>query len=263
MSDVKWIKLATDFFGDQKIEMIEGDNPEIIDSLLVIWIKLMVQAGKDNNGGVFALDNGKPYSIKNFASLFHRPEKLVKTAIDIFMEYGMIEKDGDTYYLPKWERYQSQDAYERKKERDKIYQQKRREAQKAAESTKDEEIPTEEVKAPKKAKKDDVKTAEMADAVIDYLNQKAGTKFRASTAQTKTLIHARLVENKDNPYTLEDFKVVIDNKCSEWLGDAKMEKYLRPATLFGTKFESYLNEKHERKATGVGQGTEDELDKIF
>lgn len=261
MSDVKWIKLATDFFSDQKIEMIEGEYPEEIDQLLIIWIKLMVQAGKDNNGGIFALDNGKPYSIKNFASLFHRPVELVEKALSIFMEYGMIEKDDDTYYLPKWERYQSQDAYERKKERDRAYQQKRRDAKKEVEKSKEVEPHTKDVKKKEELKEDNTELNETTKGVIEYLNQKTGSKFKASSANTKTLVHARM----EDGYNLEDFRIVIDNKADDWLGDSHWEKFLRPQTLFGTKFESYLNEKHTKRAVNncIAPGTETDLDAIF
>ena len=73
--------------------------------------------------------------------------------------------------------------------------------------------------------------------IVSHLNEKAGTKYRATSAKTKTVIHARLAEG----FTLEDFKTVIDKKCSEWLG-TDYEKFLRPETLFGTKFEGYLNQ---------------------
>lgn len=72
--------------------------------------------------------------------------------------------------------------------------------------------------------------------IVDYLNQRAGTSYRASSKKTQTLIHARMAEG----FTLEDFKTVIDKKCNEWLG-GDMAKFLRPETLFGTKFEGYLN----------------------
>lgn len=75
--------------------------------------------------------------------------------------------------------------------------------------------------------------------VIDYLNQKAGTKYRSTTAATKRLVGARLKEG----FTVDDCKKVIDNKVADWLGDEKMKNYLRPNTLFqASKFESYLNE---------------------
>lgn len=74
--------------------------------------------------------------------------------------------------------------------------------------------------------------------VIDYLNKKANTKYRATTKKTKDLIKARLNEG----FIEEDFIKVIDNKVGEWI-NTDMEKYLRPETLFGTKFEGYLNQK--------------------
>ena len=75
--------------------------------------------------------------------------------------------------------------------------------------------------------------------VIDYLNGKIGARYKASSAINKRLIDARVKEG----YKLDDFKRVIDNKVASWSQDQKMSKYLRPQTLFGTKFESYLNER--------------------
>ena len=75
--------------------------------------------------------------------------------------------------------------------------------------------------------------------VIDYLNGKIGARYKASSAINKRLIDARVKEG----YKLDDFKRVIDNKVASWANDTKMSKYLRPQTLFGTKFESYLNER--------------------
>lgn len=76
------------------------------------------------------------------------------------------------------------------------------------------------------------------DDVIRYLNEKARTNYRNKVPKTISLINARTKEG----FTLEDFKTVIDKKTSQWLNDKKMCAYLRPETLFGTKFEGYLNE---------------------
>lgn len=73
--------------------------------------------------------------------------------------------------------------------------------------------------------------------IVSYLNEKAGTAYKPTTPKTQSAINARLAEG----FTVEDFMTVIDKKCAEWLGDAKMQPYLRPETLFGTKFEGYLN----------------------
>ena len=72
--------------------------------------------------------------------------------------------------------------------------------------------------------------------VVEYLNEKAGTKYKPSNKVTQRHINARVAEG----YTLDDFKTVIDKKVTEWKGTT-MEQYLRPETLFGSKFENYLN----------------------
>ncbi len=79
--------------------------------------------------------------------------------------------------------------------------------------------------------------------IVEYLNSKAETSFRVASKDTRKHIKARLKEG----YTLEDFKNVIDKKVKEWSG-TEWEQYLRPSTLFGTKFESYLNGKTGTKA---------------
>lgn len=87
--------------------------------------------------------------------------------------------------------------------------------------------------------------------IIDYLNSKTGKGYRWQTKATQGHINARFTEG----YTLEDFKKVIDNKVSEWKS-GKMEQYLRPETLFGTKFEGYLNQQQgeEENADGINGG---------
>ena len=74
--------------------------------------------------------------------------------------------------------------------------------------------------------------------IVDYLNEKTNSKYKHTTPKTKSLINARLKEG----FTVEDFTKVIDTKCNEWLSDDRMKVYLRPETLFGTKFEGYLNQ---------------------
>lgn len=95
--------------------------------------------------------------------------------------------------------------------------------------------------------------------IIDYLNLKANTKYRYNVNKTRSCIEARMKEG----FTVDDFKTVINNKCDDWLNDQKMSTFLRPETLFGTKFESYLNEKHAesvddylmRMAMGMDEGS--------
>lgn len=87
--------------------------------------------------------------------------------------------------------------------------------------------------------------------IISYLNEKAGTKFRATNKETQKHINARFSEG----FELEDFKTVIDKKCTDWKG-TDYEQYLRPSTLFGSKFESYLNAKIAKRKTFGATGIE-------
>lgn len=77
------------------------------------------------------------------------------------------------------------------------------------------------------------------ETIVDYLNQKTGKSYRFASKKTQSLIAARMNEG----FTVEDFKSVIDIKTQEWLNDSKFQVYLQPSTLFGTKFENYLNQK--------------------
>jgi len=84
---------------------------------------------------------------------------------------------------------------------------------------------------------------EACKGVILYLNAKAGKAFRVDSDSNRELITARLKER----FTIEDLKAVVDNKVMAWKGSS-MNQYLRPATLFSkSKFESYLNEKSQKR----------------
>ena len=89
--------------------------------------------------------------------------------------------------------------------------------------------------------------------VIDYLNEKSKKNFRHTTKKTQTLIKGLLKNN----YTVEDIKKVIDIKAKQWSKDKKMKIYLRPQTLFGSKFEAYLNEEPNKEVYEVKIDHED------
>lgn len=83
--------------------------------------------------------------------------------------------------------------------------------------------------------------------IVDYLNQRCGTSYRHTTRKTRDLIRARWKEG----FKLDDFYMVIDKKAAEWQNDPKMSKYLRPETLFGPKFEGYLNQPVRRTLADI------------
>lgn len=128
MADVKWIKITTDVFDDEKILLIES-LPDAY-SIIVVWFKLLCLAGKQNNSGVFMMGQ-IAYTDKMLATIFRMKESTVTMALNTFEQFGMIEIIDGVITIPNWNKHQTLDAYEKKKERDRIYQQERRAAQKA------------------------------------------------------------------------------------------------------------------------------------
>lgn len=128
MADVKWIKIASDIFDDEKILLIENTPDK--DSIITIWFKLLTLAGKQNNSGVFMIGNKIPYTVEMFATIFRREEKLVCRAFEVFLEYGMIEKNNGVFSITNWGKHQSLDQMERNNEYMKNYMKKYREKQK-------------------------------------------------------------------------------------------------------------------------------------
>lgn len=129
MSDVKWIKIATDIFDDEKILLIES-LPDAY-AIIAVWFKLLCLAGKKNNGGVFLMNDKIPYTDKMLATIFHMNDSTVAMALSVFEQYKMIEIVDGIITIPNWNKHQTLDAYERKKERDRLYQEERRAKQRA------------------------------------------------------------------------------------------------------------------------------------
>lgn len=115
MANVKWIKLCTDIFDDEKILLIES-MPEA-DSIIVCWFKLLCFAGKQNNNGVFMLNDKIAYTEEMLATIFRRPLNTVRMALDVFKRFGMIEIVEDVITIPNWEKYQNLDKLEAAREK--------------------------------------------------------------------------------------------------------------------------------------------------
>ncbi len=115
MADVKWIKIVTDVFDDEKILLIDS-LPER-DGIIVIWFKMLCLAGKTNNGGVFLLNDKIPYTDEMLSTIFRRPVNTVRLALQTFEQFGMIEIINDIITIPNWDKHQSLDKLEQAKEK--------------------------------------------------------------------------------------------------------------------------------------------------
>ncbi len=133
MDEAQWIKIATDIFENEKLLLIESmmDSKTEADSIFVIWFKLLTFAGKQNNSGVFMLNDKITYTDEMLSTIFRRPLKTVKLALQTFEKFGMIEIVNDVITIPNWEKHQSLDKLEEAKKKTRNRVAKHREKQKA------------------------------------------------------------------------------------------------------------------------------------
>ena len=138
MADVKWIKICTDIFDDEKMTLLDA-MPEH-DAIIVIWFKLLCMAGKQNNGGVFMLNDKIAYTDEMLATIFRRPVNIVRLALNTFEQFGMIEIVNNAYTIPNWEKHQSLDKMEKLKEQNRLRVAKHREKQKLLSSSEESNV---------------------------------------------------------------------------------------------------------------------------
>lgn len=234
MSDVKWISVSTDIFNDEKMCVIESMENGIIFEL--IWIKILCLAGTCNANGFLLVTKDIPFTGEMLAKNFRLNIEIVKQAIEIFLKMGMIEIVDDAYMISNWMKYQNNSELERIREASRIRQQRYRDKQKEKRNVTDNV--TNNVTNNEICSICNMSYVDVYKEIIDYLNEKTNSNYRYTTKKNQTLIHARCEEG----FTIDDFKSVIDKKVEEW-GGTEWEKYLRPETLFGTKFEGYLNQR--------------------
>ena len=137
-SDIKWIKITTDIFDDEKILLIE-DMPDA-DAIIVIWFKLLCFAGKKANSGVFLLTDKIPYTTKMLATVFRRKEAVVQMALNTFEQLGMIEYVDDVLTIPNWGKHQNFEKIEKNREYQKSYMREYRAKQKGIIKGKDADL---------------------------------------------------------------------------------------------------------------------------
>ena len=128
-NEVWWIKLATEMFDDEKIRLIEA-MPDA-DTLLIIWVKLLCQAGKVNADGYIFLSRDIPFTDNDLATLFKRPINTIRLALATFQQFNMLTIDeSGIIFLPNWWKYQNIEGMEKVREQARIRKAKSRENQK-------------------------------------------------------------------------------------------------------------------------------------
>lgn len=128
MSEIKWIKLSTDIFNNRKIRAIEA-LPDG-DTIIVIWLKLLILAGEINDGGLIYFTRDIPYTDQLMASQFGRPLTTIQLALSTFEKFGMIQITDSLIEVSNWEKYQNVEGLEKIREQNRIRKRNQREREK-------------------------------------------------------------------------------------------------------------------------------------
>ena len=242
-----WIKLKTDFFNQETIDFLLSQE----NGCQYIVLYQMLCLNTANNNGEMVTRIGEmivPYDINKIVrDTKYFTFDTVAVALELFKKLGLIyQEEGQILKIANFDEMVGSESSSAKRVRD------FRERQKALQSNtgvtqenrdKRLDIRDKSIEIDKEQEIEIIAPAEAGEPIpykeiIDYLNLKVNANYRSSTRKTKELIKARFNEG----FTINDFKTVIDKKTIEWINDNKFKVYLRPETLFGTKFESYLNQ---------------------
>lgn len=224
MADVKWIKITTDIFDDEKILLIES-LPDAY-AIITVWFKLLCLAGKQNNSGVFMM--GKiAYTDKMLATIFRMKESTVTMALQTFEQFGMVEIIDGVITIPNWGKHQNLDQLESKKEYMRNYMKEYREKQKAltskdscktnskanvSEADKEEDKDKKENKKKNKSYSDD---PELNQAILAFVEYRKSVK-KPMTDHAVKLLLSKL--NGMTTYIPEQIEILNQSIVNGWQG---------------------------------------------
>lgn len=236
-----YIRLKDSFFDSDEMKVMESMK----DGYLYgnILLKLYLRSLK--NDGCLMLNERIPYNAEMLATITGHQVGTIKQALTVFKDLGLIEVlDNGAIYMLDIQNFignGSSDGDSKRANRRGIADKCPTNVRQM--STRDRDI--DRVRKRDRDKDRDKDRDRDTENIISFLNSTTGSKYKASTDKTRRLIAARLAEG----FTIDDFKAVITKKAKEWQG-TDMAQYLRPETLFGTKFEGYLNqpERNNRRS---------------
>lgn len=249
-----WLKLHKDFFKRKEIKRLRKIAGG--DTYTIIYMEMLLRSIIDE--GKLFFDGLEDDFASELALDIDEDEENVKITIQYLLKTGLLEiRSDEEYYLPDTKDSTGCETSVAVRVR------RHREKQKALQCNTDvtqvkhlcngEKELEKELEIEKEIELDKIHcrvkhdhTPNPITEIIDYLNLKTNKNYKTTTQKTRTLIKARMNEH----FTVDDFKIVINKMCTEWMG-TNMEKYLRPETLFGTKFESYLNQTLTKSETEI------------
>ena len=259
MADVKWIKITTDIFDDEKILMIE--SMPSADSIIVIWLKLLTFAGKQNNDGVFLMSNRIAYTDEMLACIFRRDVNMVRMALRTFEQFGMVEIIENVITIPNWNKHQSLDAYEKKKAYDRKYRMEQREKQRLLAAGSNDSrtdsrttvvVPDKEIEEEKELERDSNKNSARQPSKADVnaffesiWELYPVKKGKASVSDTKRKALFKI--------GYEQMERAINRYLTELKKDASWRKPQNGSTFFNSGYVDYLDENFTPDQTVGGR----------
>ena len=236
-----WLKLKDDFFDSKRIKKLRKLAGG--DTYTIIYLKMQLLSLK-NEGCLYYTELEDDF-VSELALDLDEEEDNVRITVNYLMSCGLLEtSDGEEYEMPFVKECIGSETASTQRVRDFRKRQKDDKALHCnTNETKMKRVCNAEIDIEKEI---DIETdiekekdIDIVREILDYMNSVCGTNYRATTKKNQTLIKARMNEG----FTVDDFKTVIDKKYAQWHSDSKMRQYLRPETLFGTKFEGYLNQQ--------------------
>lgn len=211
MADVKWIKITTDIFDDEKILLIES-LPDAY-AIIVVWFKLLCLAGKMNNSGVFMMNNQIAYTDKMLATIFRMKESTVQLALQTFEQFGMVEIIDGVITIPNWGKHQSLDQLEKKRVSQREYMRQYMEKQKLLSCNTHSKANSKANVSRPEGEEEREEDKEIDRDKIDYKGIVAAfNSICVSFPSVKALSDARrkAIKARLNNYSLDDFKTLFE-----------------------------------------------------
>ena len=248
-----WLKLKEDFFDEKYIKALrklpDGD------ALCIVYLKMQLKSLKTE--GIIQYDHILPSAEEELALVLDEDVNVIRLTLQAIISMGLVERwENDALYMVAMQNLIGSETavaerVRKHRKKQQLLQCNRHETKGNIEIDIEKKEKSKEQEQELEQEVDIYESAEAAQSSIpykeicDYLNKLTNSNYRSTTKKTKELIKARFNEG----FCLEDFKVVIEKKTIDWINDKEMSKYLRPETLFGNKFESYLNQPVQELTT--------------
>lgn len=229
-SNLYFLKLYDWFINSDEIRWIESQEHGA--EIVIMFFRLMMIA-KNKNGKIARIvgQMENPYTIKEMAEATYQTEERVKEGLELLIKAELVVKEGECYSIPKALEFTNQTTVGAIKKQN-YRRQKADNCPTDIEEDKEIEKRNKNKEIETYREKDDLQCKE----IIEHLNNVTGCEYRTDSKNTINLIKQHIKE---------DFISVINKKYKEWK-DTEREKYVRPETLFGDKFEAYVNQKEKR-----------------